>query len=62
MQRSAIAAIVRLGAVPSHGAGAPRRCRRNRSTGIDGTQVTDTFSWASAGIGGQTLNGRANFP
>jgi expansin (peptidoglycan-binding protein) len=33
-----------------------------RSTGIDGTQVSDTFTWPSAGVGGQTLMGAANFP
>jgi expansin (peptidoglycan-binding protein) len=33
-----------------------------RLTGIDGTQISDTFSWPSAGVGGQTLMGRANFP
>jgi expansin (peptidoglycan-binding protein) len=33
-----------------------------RSTGIDGTQVMDTFAWPAAGVGGQTLMGSANFP
>jgi expansin (peptidoglycan-binding protein) len=33
-----------------------------RSTGVDGTQLSDTFSWPSAGIGGQTITGAANFP
>jgi expansin len=32
-----------------------------RLTGMDGTQVQDTFSWPSAGIAGQTLTGGGNF-
>jgi expansin (peptidoglycan-binding protein) len=32
-----------------------------RSTGIDGQQVTDTFSWPSAGIAGAFLTGQGNF-
>ncbi|HEY1957051.1 MAG TPA: hypothetical protein VGH28_15635 [Polyangiaceae bacterium] len=33
-----------------------------RATGIDGSTVTDTFSWPSGGIAGQTLTGAGNFP
>ncbi|MGZ3424957.1 MAG: hypothetical protein ACXWUG_31780 [Polyangiales bacterium] len=33
-----------------------------RLTGMDGTQITDTFAWPSAGIAGQTLTGAGNFP
>lgn len=33
-----------------------------RATGIDGSSVTDTFSWPSGGIAGQTLQGAGNFP
>jgi expansin (peptidoglycan-binding protein) len=32
-----------------------------RSTGVDGQQVTDMFSWPSAGIAGAFLTGAANF-
>ena len=32
-----------------------------RSTGVDGTQVSDTFSWPASGVGGVTLTGRGNF-
>jgi expansin (peptidoglycan-binding protein) len=32
-----------------------------RSTGVDGQQVTDTFSWPSAGIAGAFLKGAGNF-
>jgi expansin len=32
-----------------------------RSTGVDGQQVTDTFTWPSAGIAGAFLTGKANF-
>jgi expansin (peptidoglycan-binding protein) len=32
-----------------------------RLTGMDGQQVTDTFSWPAAGIGGQMLTGQGNF-
>jgi expansin (peptidoglycan-binding protein) len=33
-----------------------------RTTGIDNTQVVDTFQWPSAGIAGQMLTGAGNFP
>ena len=33
-----------------------------RATGVDGSSVTDTFSWPANGIAGQTLTGAANFP
>jgi expansin (peptidoglycan-binding protein) len=33
-----------------------------RLTGIDGTQVSDTFTWPAAGIAGATLSGQGNFP
>jgi expansin (peptidoglycan-binding protein) len=32
-----------------------------RVTGSDGQQLTDDFSWPSAGIGGQLLTGQGNF-
>jgi expansin len=32
-----------------------------RLTGLDGSQVQDTFAWPAAGIGGQTLVGQGNF-
>jgi expansin (peptidoglycan-binding protein) len=32
-----------------------------RTTGVDGTQVTDTFAWPSAGIAGAFLTGAGNF-
>ncbi len=32
-----------------------------RSTGVDGQQVTDNFSWPSAGIAGALLTGAGNF-
>jgi expansin (peptidoglycan-binding protein) len=32
-----------------------------RSTGIDGQQIVDSFSWPGAGIAGQRLTGRGNF-
>lgn len=33
-----------------------------RTTGIDSSQITDTFQWPSAGIAGQMLIGTGNFP
>jgi expansin (peptidoglycan-binding protein) len=33
-----------------------------RTTGVDGTQVADTFDWPSAGIAGAFLTGQKNFP
>lgn len=33
-----------------------------RSTGIDGTQITEMFAWPSAGIAGAFLTGTQNFP
>jgi expansin len=33
-----------------------------RSTGVDGQQVVDTFSWPGAGIAGAFLTGQSNFP
>ena len=33
-----------------------------RSTGVDGQQVSDTFPWPMAGLGGQLLTGKGNFP
>ncbi len=33
-----------------------------RTTGIDSSQITDTFQWPSAGIAGQMLSGAGNFP
>jgi expansin (peptidoglycan-binding protein) len=32
-----------------------------RSTGVDGQQVVDTFSWPAAGIGGAMVTGAGNF-
>jgi expansin (peptidoglycan-binding protein) len=32
-----------------------------RITAVDGQQLTDTFSWPAAGIGGQILTGQGNF-
>jgi expansin (peptidoglycan-binding protein) len=32
-----------------------------RTTGVDGTQVTDTFAWPSPGIAGAFLTGQGNF-
>jgi expansin (peptidoglycan-binding protein) len=32
-----------------------------RLTGIDGTQVTDSFAWPSAGVAGALLTGQGNF-
>ena len=32
-----------------------------RSTGVDGQQVVDTFTWPSAGIAGAFLTGKVNF-
>jgi len=32
-----------------------------RSTGVDGTQITDTFAWPSGGIAGAFLTGAGNF-
>jgi expansin (peptidoglycan-binding protein) len=33
-----------------------------RSTGIDGTQIDETFAWPSAGVAGAFLTGTQNFP
>ncbi len=33
-----------------------------RTTGIDGSQIVDTFQWPSSGIAGQMLTGIGNFP
>jgi expansin (peptidoglycan-binding protein) len=33
-----------------------------RSTGIDGTQIVESFTWPSAGIAGAFLTGTQNFP
>jgi expansin (peptidoglycan-binding protein) len=33
-----------------------------RLTGVDGAQVTDTFTWPAAGVKGVTLSGHGNFP
>lgn len=33
-----------------------------RLTGMDGTQITDTFDWPASGVGGITLTGAGNFP
>jgi expansin (peptidoglycan-binding protein) len=32
-----------------------------RTTGVDGSQVVDTFTWPSAGIAGAFLTGKGNF-
>ncbi len=33
-----------------------------RTTGIDSSQITDTFQWPAAGVAGQMLTGSGNFP